>query len=138
MKDISILLLNRLLEFDKLTSHVSDRIYPLILPEDIILPAITFQKVGVERFLAMDRPSGLTKSLFLINIWGKSYIQVREIQESLRLCLEGYRNMSSDIMINCISFQFESDDFDGYSNTENSIFSVASRWDIWHNEVQAF
>lgn len=138
MKDISILFYERLLNFDKLTAYVGDRIYPLVLPNEAGFPSITFEKIGADKYLAMDRPAGLAKSYFQVNIWALSYRQVRLVQEQLRLCLEGHRDMSSDVMINCISFNSESDLYEGFSTTENDIFTVVSRWDVWHNEVQPF
>lgn len=72
------------------------RVFPRLLPQGPIYPAITFMKVSETREPAMGLDAGLVHSRWQFDVWDFDVRSVREVTEQLRLALERYRGTFLD------------------------------------------
>lgn len=68
---------------------VSNRIFPLLMPQNPAFPAITYHRVSGPRVHSHGGPSGLASPRFQVSCWAKSYAAVRDLAEKVRLALDG-------------------------------------------------
>lgn len=86
-------LYTRLSTFTGLANLVSDRIYPLIIPQgEIDLgPCVTFQRIStMPREVAMGSDPGIAGAHIQVTAWDATYSSVKAIGDQIRLALERY------------------------------------------------
>lgn len=88
---IEELLFTRLSTFAGLTALVSTRIYPVIMPQETVKPAVTYQLISSPREVAMGSDPGLVKARFQLNAWATTALEARNVIKQVRLALERYR-----------------------------------------------
>jgi len=85
-------LFTRLSTFSGLTALVSTRIYPLIAPQGVTYPAVTYQRIStMPREVAMGSDPGIAFTRIQVTAWGETYTSAKAIGEQIRLALERYR-----------------------------------------------
>lgn len=92
------------------TDLVSTRIYPNILEQGAVMPAITYQQTSGPRDEVMDGPSGLVDSSFGIIVYSGDYSEVRTVANVIRKALDGYSGTADAIEIEAIHLVSESDE----------------------------
>lgn len=60
---------------------VSGRCYPVVAPDKTDRPYITFQVVHNVPLASLDGPSGQSRRLVQVDIWGESYASVKGIEQ---------------------------------------------------------
>ena len=80
-------LVNLLSSDASVNAKVGGRIYPVFVPNDQSLPAITYQEVSGVRDNVMAGASGLVQARFQINCWTKTYREARELADLVRTAL---------------------------------------------------
>lgn len=84
-------LFTRLSNFAGLIALVSTRIYPIVLPQGVTYPAVTYQRVSAEqRESCMVDDVGIVKTRFQITAWTETFIEARNIIEQVRQALQRY------------------------------------------------
>ena len=84
-------LYTRLSTFAGLTALVSTRIYPLIAPQGVTYPAVTYQRIStMPREVAMGSDPGIARARIQVTAWGDTYTSVKAIADQIRLALERY------------------------------------------------
>lgn len=80
------------------TSIAADRIYPVLLPDESTLPAITYQVIATTPLYALDERINLTRYRIQIDAWAKwpSYAQAKSLAEAIRVVLDGYSGPRPD------------------------------------------
>jgi hypothetical protein len=84
-------LFTRLSTFAGLAALVSTRIYPVIMPQGVTHPAVTYQKISAVRETAMGTDPGLVRTRFAINAWDTTYASVKAVINQVRLAMERWR-----------------------------------------------
>ena len=109
---------------------VGERVYPLEVPKDQALPAITYQRIDTPRVRSHQGPSGLAHPRFQLTIQTPSFASMTEIATGLRKLLDGFVGMMGDVRVQSVSVVNETD-FETESN-----FYFVDRMDvvIWHEE----
>jgi len=74
--------------FTGLKSLVDERIYPLVLPQKAVLPAVTYQKISGERLHKLQGDTGFTRPVYQLSCWAENYAQCKAVAEQVRLCLQ--------------------------------------------------
>ena len=88
---IEATLYTRLSTFAGLTALVSTRIYPLICPQGVTYPAVTYQRIStMPREVAMGSDPGIARARIQVSAWGVTYSSVKAIADQIRLALERY------------------------------------------------
>jgi hypothetical protein len=92
---------SRLSGFAGLTALVSTRIYPLRLPQDTTLPAVTFTRLSASRLSAMGSDPGLVRARVQYDAWTEgsgAFDGARAIAEQIRAALQRWRTTSGTIV----------------------------------------
>lgn len=72
-------------------AQVSDRIYPIRLPQTVDLPAIIFQDVSFAATQAHGEASTLPRPRFQFTIYGGTVASVDAAASALKAALDGYK-----------------------------------------------
>ncbi len=72
-----------------LAALVSDRIYPIKLPQDETLPAVVYQQISVQNMITLDTDTnGVQQIRVQLSAWSSSYDEARAVGEQVRLAME--------------------------------------------------
>lgn len=90
-----------------LTSLVSARIFPVLVPQGTTMPAVTYAQVSGGRVHATDGPAGLVNSRWQFNCWGVSNASARAVSDALRQAIDGYSGTTGGVTIQAIQTEME-------------------------------
>jgi hypothetical protein len=82
--------------FAGLTALISTRIYPLRLPVEVTLPAMTYQRISTPREITQDQVNNgsdggeLAYPRFQFAVYDDGYSDVKAVVKQLRKCLNGF------------------------------------------------
>jgi hypothetical protein len=72
-----------------ITALVSDRIYPMVVPQGAAMPALTFQHIGGQPMTNLAGGDGnLLNYRVQINCWSDTYLQAQALAELVRTRLQ--------------------------------------------------
>lgn len=113
---------------------VGDRIYPIKLPQDPTLPAITYQLITPDSMIAHDGMSGTGIKRYQITGFALSPDEVVDLIEAIRICMTCYKG-TIGAGANTIVCQVMLP-AGGYESNEPEIerYMRALDFIIWHNE----
>lgn len=90
-------LLAYLSTYSGLTSLISTRVFPMIIPQAATLPCVTYQRVSTPRELSHDS-SGIANELahprFQFDAWATTLSSAKAINEQIRAALNGRRGVT--------------------------------------------
>ena len=69
------------------------RIYPMVIPQDVALPAIAYQRISGARALAHDGEVGFADARMQFTCQGSSYNSAKDLARAVRLCLAGFNGV---------------------------------------------
>lgn len=78
-----------------ISAIVADRVYPLLVPEGVTLPAMTFQ-FPAGRSYPTFKTSGLQMLRMQVDVFGETYEDANAGREALRKFLNGYQGTLAD------------------------------------------
>jgi hypothetical protein len=82
-------LFTRLSTFPGIIALVGTRIYPIFMPQGVIYPAITYQRISTEpRESCMVSDVGIVKPRFQITAWGETFATAKAIVDQVRQALQ--------------------------------------------------
>lgn len=76
---------------------IGTRLYSSVLPEAVVLPAATFQRIST-RFLGGHAPSSGAAMRYQFTAWAKTYNEAVALAEAMRLALDGWREPGVGVM----------------------------------------
>lgn len=82
-----------------ITNVVSTRIYPIELPQNVVYPAVTYQRVSTVRNNALDIPLGVTTIRLQTDCYGISLSTAQQIADLIREELNGFNGTVQTIKI---------------------------------------
>lgn len=113
-----------------IASIVGDRIYPSLLPQEPVLPAIVFHNVGSNPVSRQDGKPTLERSRFQIDCYAESNRDARVLAKTVRDALESYVGMMGAFAVRAVFvLEYGIDDFDDVPND----FRISSEYEIWHS-----
>jgi hypothetical protein len=74
--------------FDTLKGLVSNRVYPLVMPQNPTLPALVYTRIVTNAQNNLDRPPTLDQCLIQIDSYAKTYLEAKQVAEQARDVLE--------------------------------------------------
>jgi hypothetical protein len=97
------------------------RVYPLILPQKVTFPAITYHKISQDTFsgMAMAGPTGYSNNTYQLGIYGE-YKDIKELSFSIRQALDGFKGTMAGQTIQAAFLDNEQDLYED----DNKIFRV--------------
>jgi len=69
---------------------VSNRVYAVQLPQNVTLPAVTFQRISAIREHAMGGDAEPTHARFQVSSWAKTYDEVRDVADQVKAGLDRF------------------------------------------------
>jgi hypothetical protein len=109
---IDVALLQRLSAFGGLTALISDRIYPVMLPEKVTLPALVYSKVTGSGESAFGADSDLHKARYtLLAQSSKSPLEAKQVAKQAELATKRYRGTLDSTVIQDIFIENDGTDF---------------------------
>lgn len=97
-----------------------ERVYPVMLPENFVLPAITTQIPNSKRTLTSDGPDPLANANVIVNCWGDTYADSWNLAEAVRIRLNGYRGTLGETTVQKIEVE-------NIGDTEGVFFEAADQ-----------
>jgi hypothetical protein len=103
--------------------RVSTRIYPLVMPQDCQLPALTYQRISSDPVNHLGGYSNLENPHVMVNMWGQNYHEVKVMAEEVHEAME-------------LAVDFKSlltNEFDIY-DPEVNLYAVSHDYSCWNEE----
>ncbi|AKP75036.2 hypothetical protein Psal006b_03610 (plasmid) [Piscirickettsia salmonis] len=88
-------------------------VFPMVLPKNQILPAVTYQVIGGDRRYSLDAQAHLQKKTIQISCIAKTYQECKLMQDNITEQLNGYHNEN----IQLITFESELDQYEQDTKT---------------------
>ncbi len=99
---------------------VSTRIYPLKMPQNPVMPAITYRRVSGARISSIDGITQTDNPRYQVDVWGSSYDSVRSVVEPVIQAMDGSATFKA-VMITDLDF-YEDD---------TTLYRAAVDFSIW-------
>lgn len=109
----------------------ANRVYPVKLPQNFTLPAITYSKVSGVRVQSHDGPSNLAYPRFQISCWGNKYLAAKQLAEEVRQDMDCYSGAMGGTTVQVSRLINEVD----FHNPEVGVYQIALDFYIWHTET---
>ena len=103
---------------------VNTRIYPVVMPQDVNLPAISYHETANTPVNHLGGKSGLENPHVAINSWATAYDEANAVSQAVNSAMDGVRTFRA-VMINQL---------DVY-DPELNIFAKAQIYSCWHTET---
>ena len=99
-----------------LTALVENRIYPLILPDVVTYPAVTFQMIsGVDDHCISEDPDS-TEARIQFTAWGKTAADVRNVQAQIKAAFKDFSGIMGGAGGVNVGHVLQVGKFDGYDD----------------------
>lgn len=115
-----------------LTALVSTRIYPFMLPQEIVLPAIVFFRTSGLRTHVMGGDLDLIESRVQVSIWAGSLLATRTISDAVRTLLQRWRGNYDNLAIHDSLLDSEYDDY----NDDVEGYECVHEYRIFHSYAE--
>jgi len=130
MAELEAVIFTRLSTYAGLIALTSTRIYPIILPQNPTLPAVTYQRTDGPRESALGAEMGLAHPGIQIDSWGKSYASVKSVATQARAAPQRWSSEATDpVVLDCL-LESDGDEYEPGAN----IYHVRQDWTVWHRE----
>ncbi len=103
---------------------VDTRIYPDVLPQGVVYPAIRYHRIDTPRVYTKGGYAGLSRPRLQIDCYATTYVAVRNLAAAVRAAMERYPGPAV-----CENEQ------DGYEETPDPpVYVRTLEFRIWHRE----
>ncbi len=120
----------RLQAVSGVTNLVGTRVYPVVLPQDPVYPAVRYQQTAGERTQAMGSNTGLVNTTVQIDSYSESYEEAREVAEEVRAALQRFQGTVAGVEIESVFVNGPLDVFEDQIKK----FRVQQDFTVWHRE----
>jgi len=130
MADLEEALVTLLLADVGFTAVCGERLFPVVIPQDVALPSVAYQRISGAREYALDGRSGLARPRIQFTCVGNRYSDARNAANALREVLSGYRGTVDGVWIQAAFLENEDDAF----TDDSGLYSVQQDYFIWYRE----
>ena len=121
-------LFSHLSAFAGLTALVGTRIYPMLLPQQATLPAVTFMKVSNPYIRTFGSTIG-AQPRFQFSCWATTYLGAKAVADQIKAALDFYAGtMGGGVVVRAGLVENELDDYD----PETKRYHVPVDVILWH------
>lgn len=100
---------------------VGARIYPLVMPQDPTLPAITYQRTGAQQVNTLNGYADLEQAYIRISSWATRYDTAKELASDIHVTMDVATEFKGLLL----------DDSDGY-DPNTGLFFVSQDYSCWN------
>jgi len=111
-----------------LTGLISTRIYPLVLPQEVALPAVTFFRVSNLHNHGMGGDIDLMETRLQVSILADSVLRMRTVTDAVRGVLSRWKGTYGGVIVQDSLLDNEMDDFE----PETEIYQCIQDYRIFH------
>lgn len=108
-----------------------DRIYPLKLPQNVTLPAITYSRVSGERGKQLAGLTGYARPTFQFDLWAQSYNSCKLLAKAVRESLDGFQGTMDSETVYRVQILNEIDDFE----EDLIVYRTIQDYEVFHQEL---
>lgn len=109
-----------------ITDTVSDRVYPVQMPQDATLPCITYQRMGSPYEYHLRGYATLQRVFIQVDVWGPTFKQTREFSTVVARIINAATAFSAKL---------DSDaDLAEQMPDGEWVYRVTQDWSIWNRE----
>lgn len=84
-------------------------VYPMIVPQSVGLPFITYQRTNVTRLTSLASAVGVPTTDLELNIFTASYTETREVADAARALLDHYRTTTQGVTVANVTIEEENE-----------------------------
>jgi len=111
---------------------VQNRIYPLVMPPKVKLPALSYQRVASVHVGSVDGSSGLESVRSQIDAWGRTDREAKEVGEVTRLAMLRMSGTINGEVIRGVEHDGSQDFFE----SAPEIYRQSMDFVVWHEETK--
>lgn len=108
---------------------VALRIYPVVAPQDVTFPCVTWQRITTERVQAMGSDPGLVRMRLQVDGWSTTFENMRLIADAIRTRLERWRNASAPVIQDTF-FVSATDEVDQASSGPTPVYRTLNEFEM--------
>jgi hypothetical protein len=82
-------LLQRIKAFGDVADIAGDRVFPVLLPERVRFPAVTYQRITTVRDYTTTGPVALDRVRMQYDVWAMTYPECKALQRAIVAAIEG-------------------------------------------------
>jgi hypothetical protein len=97
--ELRVAVRQRLLSVAEVSALVSTRVYPTVLPQAAVLPAITYRRVDGFSDLTATTAGGYEQDRLQLDSWAQSASQAQAVAKAVRDALHGFAGDVSGVRI---------------------------------------
>lgn len=107
---------------------IGTRLYPNIVPDDVVHPAGSYQIISRASFKAHDGRAQLARVLVQVNLFGKRYVELNGAIESMEQTLQGFRGEAGGERFDEVQFSEGPGDYDEESEYHQAVGELLIVW----------
>lgn len=120
---------------DALIGLLGSRVYPEVVPQDTALPAVYYTQIAGPRQHTLGSSDNMVPSRWQFTVVGRTYAELREISNAIRLRFDSFSGIVGDVVIQCSHMIDENDLTDIRPGTDKlRRYTKAIDFNIWYNE----
>ena len=81
---------------EAVSALIGARMYPLILPESPVFPAVTYQVISSIEEMTLNGPLGIFTARVQVEAWSGSYGETKAVMAAIRAVLDGFTGALPD------------------------------------------
>jgi Protein of unknown function (DUF3168) len=108
------------------------KVYPLVRPQGVPLPAITYQRISTTRVDPLGEPNFLADGRLQIDCWAASYGAVKDLADAVRRRLNGFAEAKGPRprLAGIRALPSHLDDYE----TDTEVYRVSQDFSVWFEE----
>lgn len=122
----------RLLTDSGVAALVSDRVYPVSVPQASPMPAIAYVRISGQPVYTSDGESGLASARLEIDCWGETYTSAKQVARAVIESLSAWFGTSASIVFQFVLLDTERDFREGGSNNSEYLFRTNLDLIVWY------
>lgn len=119
----------------EISGAADDRIYPLVAPDCVATPYITYQRISGERWNSLAGSVGKAQPRIQIDVWAETYAAAKQLGDAIRRALDGYRGTVGGIRIGALRIESDQDFFE--NDPVPALYRVSMDFRVTHAEARA-
>jgi hypothetical protein len=103
--------------------RINTRIFPVVMPQDVVLPAVSYQRISADPANTLAGASGLVNAHIVINSWSRNYDEAKALALEIRTAMNTASTFKSLL----------TNELDGY-DPDVSLYVVSQDFSVWGEE----
>jgi hypothetical protein len=97
---------------ERLTSATTAGVYPVLAPQNSPFPLVVYRRTATKRERGLTGNFGVPVATFSVSIVSETYIQVKDIADSIRLACDNFTGVSQGVKIVTTALVSEQDNME--------------------------